>query len=128
MTMRPVLPALFLLLAAAAPPPAGGELAAPPVTRRDEVKETLHGVTLVDPYRWLEDQGAPETRAWIDAQNKYAHALLDPLPVRGAIRDRLTALARQDAQWAPTERAGRYFILKRRAGRSEERRVGKGSG
>src|SRR5262245_6443289 len=107
MTTRPALPALLLLLlAAAAPAPAGGALPAPPMTRRDEVKEMLHGVTIVDPYRWLEDQGAPETRSWIDAQNKYAHALLDPLPMRGAIRDRLTALARQDAQWAPSERAG----------------------
>jgi prolyl oligopeptidase len=110
MTTRSALPALLLLLAAAAPAPSA------PVTRRDDVKETLHGVTIVDPYRWLEDQGAPETRAWIDAQNTYAHALLDPLPMRGAIRDRLTALARQDAQWAPTERAGRYFTLRRRAG------------
>jgi prolyl oligopeptidase len=92
------------------------KVAPPPVTRRDDVKETLHGVELVDPYRWLEDQGAPETRAWIDAQNRYAHGLLDPLPMRPAIRERLVALSRQDAQWAPTERAGRYFIQRRRAG------------
>jgi prolyl oligopeptidase len=85
------------------------------VTRRDDVKEILHGVTIVDPYRWLEDQQAPETRAWIDAQNKYAHTLLDPLPRRAAIRERLTALSRRDTQWAPTERAGRYFIQKRSA-------------
>ncbi|HET8946014.1 MAG TPA: prolyl oligopeptidase family serine peptidase [Candidatus Polarisedimenticolia bacterium] len=97
-------------------PPVAAKIPPPPVTRRDDVKETLHGVTIVDPYRWLEDQNAPETRAWIDAQNTYAHALLDPLPMRGAIRERLTALARQDTQWAPTERAGRYFIQRRRAG------------
>jgi len=96
-------------------PVVAAKVAPPPVTRRDDAKETLHGVTIVDPYRWLEDQNAPETRAWIDAQNKYAHSLLDPLPMRGAIRDRLTALARQDAQWAPTERGGRYFIQRRRA-------------
>ena len=105
--------ALVFLLAAAEPP---ASLPAPPPTRVDNVKEILHGVTLVDPYRWLEDQQAPETRAWIDAQNRYAHMLLDPLPMRASIRDRLAALARQDTQWAPTERAGRYFILRRRAG------------
>ena len=54
----------------------------PPATRHDDVRETLHGVEVVDPYRWLEDQDAPETRAWIDAQNKYAHGLLDALPMR----------------------------------------------
>jgi len=104
---------LFLLGACAA---GGAKTPPPPETRRDEVKETLHGVTIVDPYRWLENQDAPETRAWIDVQNSYAHTLLDPLPMRAAIRERLTALARQDAQWAPTERADRYFILRRRAG------------
>jgi prolyl oligopeptidase len=119
--------ALFFLLGAApgapvppasegAPAPAATTLPSPPPARVDNVKEVLHGVTFADPYRWLEDQKAPETRAWIDAQNAYAHALLDPLPGREAIRERLGALSRQDAQWAPTERAGRYFILRRRAG------------
>jgi prolyl oligopeptidase len=106
-------PMVTVLLAGALAVPAA--IPAPPPTRRDDVKEVLHGVELVDPYRWLEDQQAPETRAWIDGQNTYAHALLDKLPMRPAIRDRLTALARRDTQWPPTERAGRYFTLKRGA-------------
>ena len=44
---------------------------APPETRQDNVKENVHGVEIVDPYRWLEDQESPETRAWIEAQNDY---------------------------------------------------------
>jgi protease II len=51
----------------------------PPKTRTDDVKEVLHGTEIVDPYRWLEDQKSPETRAWIDAQNAYTRSLLDPL-------------------------------------------------
>ena len=108
--------ALLLLLLLGSDPAPSPALPAPPATRRDDVQEVLHGVTLVDPYRWLEDQNAPETRAWIDAQNRHAHSLLDARPRRAAIRERLTALSRRDTQWAPTERAGRYFILKRRAG------------
>ena len=46
-------------------------LAAPPKTTVTEVKETVQGMEIVDPYRWLEDQNSPETRAWIDAQNAY---------------------------------------------------------
>ena len=42
--------------------------------------ETLHGLNVSDPYRWLEDQKAPETRAWIDAQNAYTSALIASRP------------------------------------------------
>jgi hypothetical protein len=51
--------------------------AAPPTSRQGDVRETLHGVTVADPYRWLEDQQSAETRAWITQQNEYTHKLLD---------------------------------------------------
>jgi prolyl oligopeptidase len=87
----------------------------PPPTPRDDVRETLHGVEIVDPYRWLEDGRAPQTRAWIDAQNRYAHGLLDGRPGREGIRSRLTELSRYDVQSAPLRRGARYFLTKRRA-------------
>src|SRR5437870_9636990 len=34
---------------------------APPKTRMDNVTEVLHGVELVDPYRWLEDRSEEHT-------------------------------------------------------------------
>jgi prolyl oligopeptidase len=86
----------------------------PPPTRQDNVREVLHGVEIVDPYRWLEDQASPETRAWIEAQNRYTHGVLDGAPWRGAIRDRLSALSRYDVQGLPLARGGRYFFRKRR--------------
>ena len=44
----------------------------PPTTRREDFHEILHGVEVPDPYRWLEDGAAPETRAWLSAQQEYA--------------------------------------------------------
>jgi prolyl oligopeptidase len=87
---------------------------APPPTRQDNLREILHGVEIVDPYRWLEDQASPETRTWIEAQNRYTHGALDGVPWRGAIRDRLNALSRHDVQGTPLTRGGRYFLRKRR--------------
>lgn len=89
---------------------------APPATRRDDVHETLHGVDIVDPYRWLEDQESPETRAWITAQSAYTHGALDGRPERAVIRGRLEALTRVDDRSTPFERGGRLFTLQRRAG------------
>jgi prolyl oligopeptidase len=87
----------------------------PPPTRQDNVREIMHGVEIVDPYRWLEEQESPETREWIDAQNAYTHALLDGLPVREPIHRRLTELMRIDRLGSPSERGGSYFFFKRRA-------------
>jgi prolyl oligopeptidase len=30
-----------------------------PATRRDDIVDTLHGVAVADPYRWLEDETSP---------------------------------------------------------------------
>jgi prolyl oligopeptidase len=88
---------------------------APPATRAEDVRERLHGVEVADPYRWLEDQESPETRAWIEAQNAYSRAILDSLPARAAFRRRLEELMRTDVTLLPVERGGRYFFLRKRA-------------
>ena len=91
----------------------GGEYRKPPDTQRNEVKDVLHGVEIVDPYRWLEDQESPETRAWIDAQNAYSHSFVDSVKVRERIRQRLTELMKIERITMPFERNGRYFFSKR---------------
>jgi prolyl oligopeptidase len=108
------------LPAAVSSSPAAPVVAAPsgptaPVTRRDDFHETLHGVDIVDPYRWLEDQDGAETRAWIDAQNAYAHAVIDGFAGRDAIRRRLSELARYDDQGTPFEKGGKLFYRHHRA-------------
>lgn len=90
-----------------------------PKTRTDDVKETVHGVVIKDPYRWLEDQQSPETRAWIDEQNAYARSVLDPLPGRPAISKRLEELLRTDRYGTPVARKGRYFFMRRLADQNQ---------
>ena len=90
-----------------------------PPTRTDNVEDMLHGVRVIDPYRWLEDQQSPETRAWIDAENAYTRAVLGALPGRERIKQRIAALKRVDVFYTPTERSGRYFFLKRLAGQDQ---------
>ncbi len=113
--MRAAFASCLVALLAGAPRTAHAADPAPPPTRRDDVREVIHGVEIIDPYRWLEDGQSAETRAWIDAQNRYTHALLDARPDREAIRQRLTALSRYDVQTAPQRRGARTFISKRRA-------------
>ncbi len=88
---------------------------APPTTRRDDVQENLHGVTVSDPYRWLEDQNSSETRAWINQQNDYTHKLLDGWPGRQRLEMRVSELKKVERISSPIERNGRFFYRKRGA-------------
>src|SRR6185312_16859889 len=56
----------------------------PPLAAVRMVKDTIHGVTIEDPYRWLEEE-TPEVKAWSDAQNAYARATLDKLPEKAQL-------------------------------------------
>jgi prolyl oligopeptidase len=87
----------------------------PPAARIDNFRETFHGQELVDPYHWLEDSSASETRSWIDAENVYAHALLNTQPARQEISARLTEMIHHDHIGGPVLRNGYYYFFKRGA-------------
>ncbi len=61
---------------------------APPTEIR-VVEDSYHGVTVADPYRWLEDAQDPAVKAWTAAQTTHARAYLDALPGREALGQRL---------------------------------------
>ena len=85
-----------------------------PETRRVEQIDTIHGVKVADPYRWLEQdvREAPEVAAWVKLQNEAARAYLDAIPQRPQIERRLTELYNYARYSAPTEEGGKYFYLK----------------
>ncbi len=85
----------------------------PPPPEARPVTETIHGVTITDPYRWLEDGQSPATRAWIAAQMKYTEDYLSQVKVRPEIVKRLTELVRVETYGIPFEAGGRYFFSKR---------------
>ena len=110
--------ALFILGLSLFVVPAGAQQAepkCPPPTRADNVVDTLHGVQVTDPYRWLEDQESAETRAWVGAENSCTESVLRKLP-RAAIEKRLGELLKVDTISIPRERGKRYFFMKRGAG------------
>src|ERR1700739_970763 len=98
-------------------PPA---VVAPPPTPVDPVTETLHGVEVTDPYRWLEDQNSPRTRAWLEEQTAYTRAYFDAIPGREQIRERVRGLmAFKEVISEPWNVGERYFFLKRKEDREQ---------
>lgn len=80
----------------------------PPAHTVDQV-DNYHGTLVADPYRWLEDVDAAETRQWVQAQNRLTQSVLARMPERAAFHQRLTALWSYQRQSAPTKVAGRYL-------------------
>ncbi|MBW3618717.1 MAG: prolyl oligopeptidase family serine peptidase [Actinobacteria bacterium] len=79
-----------------------------PPTRRDaSVVDVRAGHRIPDPYRWLEDTDAPETRTWIEAQNALTERHLAGIPERSAIRARIEELWDRPRRGVPFRREGR---------------------
>ncbi len=80
-----------------------------PPTAMTNVVDNYHGTLVADPYRWLEDDNSPETKAWVAAQNKVTFAYLKAIPERAAIHARLTKLWNYERYGVPFKEGGRYF-------------------
>lgn len=91
----------------------------PPFSALALVTEVLHGVSITDPYRWLEDQDSPETRAWIAGQTRYARSYLDRIPGRMQIRERVRELLDVETYDSFLKTGNRYFFRKRLPGREQ---------
>jgi prolyl oligopeptidase len=87
----------------------------PPPTKAEPVTETIQGVTVTDPYRWLEDSRSPATREWLKAQMQYTEDYLSQVKIRPEVVKRLTELVRVDSYSIPIERGSKYFFKKRLA-------------
>lgn len=84
-----------------------------PASPVEPVTEMFHGVSVTDPYRWLEEQGSPRTRAWIEEQTCYARTYLDSIPGRERIRERIREFLAVETYDSLQRVGSRYFFGKR---------------
>src|SRR5438552_4208594 len=83
----------FLFIVAAVAGVGLGDLPAAepaPETPKKPVSTKYQGVTVEDPYQWLEEDNNPQVKSWADAQNQRTRQYLDKLPDRAAIEKQLT--------------------------------------
>jgi prolyl oligopeptidase len=92
---------------AAADSPTDGSLKYPAAPRGDVV-DTLHGVQVPDPFRWLEEY-SDQTNNWIVAENKVTDAYLESIPQRETLKARLTKLWNYERFGMPYKEGGKYF-------------------
>ena len=85
-----------------------------PVAERVPVTEVLHGVTITDPYRWLEESNNPRTREWGRSQTERTRRALGAVPWRQQLREELWAAYATGSVAAPYV-AGDWLYFERRA-------------
>ena len=95
-------------------------LSAPPPSAAEPVTEFLHGIKVIDPYRWLEDQNSPRTREWIEEQTSYARAYLDEVPGREQTRSRVKELLKLKGGISEVWNVGNWFFFLKRQKKSEQ--------
>lgn len=85
-----------------------------PPTKRLDIRDEYFGGTVVDPYRWLENDTRvdAEVAAWVASQNKFTRSHLDSLPGRAIFRDRLERLFNYERFTLPVKKGSRYFYLR----------------
>lgn len=98
-----------VLLGASAPQ----RLVYPPAPPRP-VTDSYFGRQVTDPYRWLEDASAPETRAWAAAELNLATRFIQGQPGYAALRARIETLAKGSPSRSGLQIAGGRWVYLRR--------------
>ena len=83
-----------------------------PQTRQVDTVTSYFGTKVPDPYRWLENDQAPDTKAWVQEENKVTQDYLGKIPFREAIRQRLTKLWDYEKYTSPRQEGAYTYFSK----------------
>lgn len=83
-----------------------------PVTEKGPVSDTYFGVSVADPYRWLEDDLSPKTAQWVTAQNKVTFGYLEQIPYRDKIKSLISNLWNYAKLTAPSKEGKFLYYYK----------------
>ncbi len=83
-----------------------------PTTKKVDQVDKYHDTDIKDEYRWLEDDNADDTKAWVGEQNKVTKGYLDQIPFRKKIRERYEELFNYPKLSSPFKAGDYYFFYK----------------
>lgn len=83
-----------------------------PETKRVDVRDTIHGTIVDDPYRWLENESNADVPRWVEQQAALADSVLRVIPYREQLIDRLDAVNTFERRSAPWHRSGMTFFYR----------------
>lgn len=117
-----------LAVAAATAPSVLAAQHAPPPAPARLVADTVHGIALEDPYRWMERPENPEFTEWMRAQGRYTRGRLQAIPHREDLLRRVRELTLATSGVRRLTRAGdQLFFLRADSGAALPRLVVRGA-
>ena len=87
-----------------------------PTAQRTDTVDVMHGTSVPDPYRWLEDADREETRTWSAAQAQLFTDARSGWPAVAPLAARLTELADHGSVGTPVVRGDATFGTRREPG------------
>ncbi len=130
---RPYCPATYLLLLTLLLWPASPSIAEPsnaprtdaaldyPKAPTGDAVDVYHGHETADPFRWMEDLEAPQTRRWMETQDRLTESFVERIGARPQIAERITAIRRSGRRSLPVRAGSRYFFTETSASASQPR-------
>lgn len=86
-----------------------------PETKKTDVVDVYFGQSVADPYRWLEDDMASDTEAWVKSQASYTETYLSKIPFREEIKNQLKEIWNYERVGAPYKQ-GEYTYFSKNDG------------
>ena len=83
-----------------------------PQTEIIPVNDTFFGATVIDPYRWLEDDLDPKTKNWIGKQNENTYNYLSQIPYRETLKKNLEKIWNYERYSAPFNEGNYTYFYK----------------
>jgi prolyl oligopeptidase len=83
-----------------------------PQTEIIPINDTFFGATVIDPYRWLEDDLDPKTKNWIGKQNENTYNYLSQIPYRETLKKNLEKIWNYERYSAPFNEGNYTYFYK----------------
>ncbi|MES2649785.1 MAG: prolyl oligopeptidase family serine peptidase [Bacteroidota bacterium] len=83
-----------------------------PISQKSDISNNYFGVSVPDPYRWLEFDNTAESNTWVKNQNVTTNTFLSNIPFRNELRSKLQSLSNFALYSSPMKENGIYYFLK----------------
>src|SRR5262245_37915378 len=90
----------------------------PPIAKRVPKVDEVHGERREDDYFWMRDKSNPDVRAYLEAENAYTAAVMQPTePLQKKLYDEMLARIQETDMGVPWRKGGYFYYSRTEQGK-----------